>query len=101
MQLASHLWQNPTVEDLMRALDAPFRKAGSPSAMDSMLPWLQRAGFPVCISARLADSDFPGGDLLTHFDQCEDLLMASGLRIEFFTHECFSRHRSYGHIVVI
>eukprot|EP00041_Stephanoeca_diplocostata_P021610 m.505868 g.505868 ORF g.505868 m.505868 type:complete len:1036 (+) comp21866_c0_seq1:194-3301(+) len=47
IELGSHLWQNPTVEDLMRALDAPFKNTGSPPAMDAMLPWLQRPGFPV------------------------------------------------------
>ena len=46
-QLQAHLWQNPTVEDLMRSLDPAFKKAGSPPAMMAMLPWLQRPGFPV------------------------------------------------------
>jgi hypothetical protein len=46
-QLAAHLWQNPTVEDLMESLNPAFRHVGSPPATESMLPWLQRPGFPV------------------------------------------------------
>lgn len=46
-QVNAHLWSNPTVEDLMRSLDPAFEAAGSPPAMDAMLPWLQRPGFPV------------------------------------------------------
>lgn len=46
-QLNAHLWQNPTVEDLMRSLDPAFAAVGSPSAIDAMLPWLRRPGFPV------------------------------------------------------
>jgi len=44
-QLAAHLWQNPTVEDLMRSLNPFFE--GTLTAMDAMLPWLRRPGFPV------------------------------------------------------
>jgi len=46
-QLRAHLWSNPTVEDLMRSLDPHFATAGSPPAVDAMLPWLRRPGFPV------------------------------------------------------
>jgi hypothetical protein len=45
------LWQNPTVEDLMRSLDNAFAARAQTrmgaSAMLAMLPWLRRAGFPV------------------------------------------------------
>lgn len=47
VQLKDHVWANPTVEDLMRSLNPAFLKRGSPSAMNAMLPWLRRPGFPV------------------------------------------------------
>ena len=46
-ELSRHLWQNPTVEDMMRSFESSFTKLGLPSAMDSMLPWLRRPGYPV------------------------------------------------------
>jgi aminopeptidase N len=46
-ELHRHLWQNPTVEDMMRSLDGSFLKMGLPSAIDSFLPWLRRPGYPI------------------------------------------------------
>lgn len=40
-------WQNPTVEDLMRSLGPAFLDVQSPHPLTSMLPWLQRPGYPV------------------------------------------------------
>jgi hypothetical protein len=46
-ELKRHTWQNPTVEDMMRSLDDSFVAMGLPTAVDAMLPWLQRPGYPV------------------------------------------------------
>jgi len=46
-ELKRHTWQNPTVEDMMRSLDDSFVSMGLPTAVDAMLPWLRRPGYPI------------------------------------------------------
>ena len=64
----SHLWANPTVEDLMRSLAPAFAKASSPAPMNSMLPWLQRPGFPVLTISLVQEQDAESG-LSLHVSQ--------------------------------
>jgi len=46
-EIGRHLWQNPTVEDMMRSLDDAFVAKGQPLAIDAFLPWLRRPGYPI------------------------------------------------------